>query len=307
MNSLLPIILIILLLYLLINTLYKEREGLDFLKKLNPFAAIFAAGRRLINAMSSIPNEISGVANDISSLGGKIANGFTDTMAKTASGLKEIEKLPQIGEELSGMIKDMTDNAGDDLKNFGEKSMGNVGNFVTKDLGGVVDDIGSSFVKLGEIVSEFFKWIFEQIKDVLYMLASVFEDFFNMVKNAFLDFFNIIGEVFMSVTDFFYDIIKVLMELPGCVPYYAADTSIAIGKTVLPSGLKSFIRWCFSWIINPLIYFWSHVLTLMGFNLNYVDGNKSKCYPNFMKTIGSLLTMGIDFIMDIINIIVGLF
>ena len=41
----------------------------------------------------------------------------------------------------------------------------------------------------------------------------------------------------MSVTDF-YDIIKVLMELPGCVPYYAIDTSIAIGKTVLPSGLK---------------------------------------------------------------------
>lgn len=307
MNTLLSIVLIILLLYLLINTLYKEREGLGFLKKLNPFAAIFAAGRRLINAMNSIPNEISGVANDINSLGAKIANGFTDTMEKTASGLKEIEKLPSIGEELNGMIKDMTDNAGDDLKNFGEKSMGNVGNFVTKDLGGVVDDIGSSFVKLGGIVSEFFKWIFEQIKDVLYMLASVFKDFFNMVKNGFLDFFHIIGEVFMSIIDFFYDIIKVLIELPGCVPYYATDTSIAIGKSVLPSGLKNVIEWCFSWIINPLIYFWGRVLTLIGFNFTYVDSNRSKCYPNFIKTLASILTMGLDFIMDILNVIVNLF
>lgn len=311
MTSLLCIILIILLSYLLINNLFNYKEGWGKVgkafKKINPFKAIFDAGKKMLRGMSNIPRQISGVGREIGSLGGKISRGFTDNVAKTASALRTIKKLPQLGEQLGNKIESYATDAANEVKGFGQQAMGSVGNFVTKDLGGVVNQIGDSFIQLGEMFSQFFTWILEQIKDVLNMIAGAFEDFFNIVKDGFMKFFQMIGDVFMDIIDFFYDIFEALVHLPNCIPYYAADTSKAIALTILPKWIKDIMRWCFSWIINPLIYFWSRVLELFGFNFNYFDKNKDKCYPSFMKAIASVMMIGINFIMDILNIIISMF
>lgn len=307
MTSLLYIILIILLSYLLLNHFLNYKEGFGSLKKFNPFKAIFSAGKKMLRGMSSIPGKISGVGRQISGLGSQIASGFTDNMAKTANALKEIEKLPEIGEELGDMIESAATDAANEVKGFGEQAIGSVGNFVTEDLGGVVDKIGASFIELGEMFSQFFTWIFQQIKEVFFMIAGVFEDFFNIVKDAFMKFFEMIGDIFMDIVDFFYDIFEALLHLPNCIPYYAADTSKAIALTILPKWIKDIIRWCFSWIINPLIYFWSRVLELFGFNFNYFDKNKDKCYPSFLNAISSVMMFGLNFIIDMFNIILSIF
>ena len=307
MTSLLCIILIILLSYLLINNFFSYKEGWGRIKKWNPFKAIFSAGKKMLRGMSSIPGKISGVGRQIGGLGRKISRGFTDNVAKTASALNEIKKLPQMGEELGDMIENAATDAANEVKGFGQQAIGSVGNFVTEDLGGVVDKIGASFIQLGEMFSQFFTWIFQQIKDVFFMIAGVFEDFFNTIKDGFMKFFEMIGDLFMDIVDFFYDIFEAIVHLPNCIPYYASDTTKAIALTILPKWIKDIIRWCFSWIINPLIYFWSRVLELFGFNFKYFDKNKDKCYPDFMKAIASVMMIGINFIMDIFNMIFSLF
>lgn len=297
------IVLIILLGYLFIIGIFEinsnTKEGLGKIKDI---------ANKVKDAANRIPGQVNNFIGQTGNVTRRIGSEFRSLGRLSTNALREIESLPSKGDDLFNQATEFVKKESKKLEKGIKKDIfGPVDNFVTGTFGGLKNDMNGSFQKLASFSTEFFNIVKNSCENIFGGFFRSLEGFFNKIKIGFMLFFNGIGDIFSTIFDTFIDIFYTFVNLPFCVPYYLYDMTESILKSILPKWIKDILRWCKTYIIIPIMKVFEFIARLIGFNFNYSDKHKRKCYPNFMGTISNVSEKTLGFFILIFQQLIGVF
>lgn len=293
MNDFITLISIIIILILIIFPIYRYysnlKENFD-IQKVND----------AINDVGNFGNQIGDMMNQIGQEIGKV-NDLGREISRLEPEISRISRYPvELGQNLSDEVTKVANDAGgmiedefnkvrrevedmaNEVSDFARESVNVVEGEMNRIID-TIDDIPNQVVSLAnQIFVDFIPKMFEK----------GWEEFKKHVIDPITDFFEDVGEVFVKIGDVFMEIIETLINLPGCIPYYAFDTGIkmteATLKTILPSWLKSIIRFFHNYITEPILIpifefcmnILKIVLQFIGFKFDFdeMKNSRRKCY-----------------------------
>lgn len=235
-------VIVVIILWLVYNEKKSKKEG--FVKEI----------KKAVNEIKGIDEQIKKIPQGLT----KIGKDITETGKELTSGVKDVSKSTanvgkQIDEEMKKAVKK--------IQEEGDK---------------VVGKIDNSFEK-------FFKEVEKTVKDIVNnKILSFFKAFGNGINKGIVqplfDLFKALGEVFMLIFEILELIIKKIVTLPDCVPYYGTSAGLAAGKKFMPGWIYSILKF-WSDLINNLISLFSPVLRLFGIDVDaWKRSIDRKCY-----------------------------